>query len=141
LSVAFCNRFGRGLACHVAVLDRLGRGSPGFLDDLPLGVFFVCVRDRADRVALEVDPRRAGLERLQIAQGASVRFQCARDQARPKLWVPGDDVVVDTDLERLTRLAKAARIELGELGNALVYLESPWLVGNTLLQPHAFQRI
>jgi hypothetical protein len=84
---------------------------------------------------------RAGLERLQIAQGTSVRFQCARDQARSKLGVPGDDVVVDADLERLTRLAKAVRIKLGELGKALVHLESPRLVGNTLLQPHAFQRI
>jgi hypothetical protein len=86
---------------------------------------------------LEVDPRRAGLERLQIAQGTSVRFQCARNQARPKLRVLGDDVVVDADLERLTWLAKAVRKELGELGNALVDLESPRLVGSRLLQPHA----
>jgi hypothetical protein len=32
---------------------------------------------------------------------------------------------VDADLERLTRLAKAVRIELGELGNALVHSEFP----------------
>jgi hypothetical protein len=61
--------------------------------------------------------------------------------SRPKLGVPCDDVVVDADLERLTRLAKAVRIKFGELGKALVHLESPGLVGNTLLQPHAFQRI
>ena len=53
----------------------------------------------------------------------------------------GDDVVVDADLERLTRLAKAVRKELGELGNALVHLGPHGLVGNNLLQPHAFQRI
>jgi hypothetical protein len=38
--------------------------------------------------------------------------------------VPGDDVVVDADLERLTRLAKAARIEFGKLDNALVHFWS-----------------
>jgi hypothetical protein len=37
--------------------------------------------------------------------------------------MPGDDVVVDADLERLTRVAKAARIEFGKLGNALVHVE------------------
>jgi hypothetical protein len=31
---------------------------------VPLGVCFVRRRDHADRVALEVDPRRADLERL-----------------------------------------------------------------------------
>ena len=111
MSGAFLNRFGRGLARLLAVLDRLSRGTLGRLGDLPLGIFFVRRSDRADRVALEVDPRRAGRERLQIAQRASVRFQCSRDQARPKLGMPGDDVVVDADLERLTRLAKAAPIE------------------------------
>jgi hypothetical protein len=110
---------------RLAVLHRLSRGAPGRLGDLALGVFFVRLRDCADRVALEVDPRRPGPERLQISQGASVRFQCARDQARPKLRVLGDDVVVDADLERLTRLAKAVRKELGELGKALVHAKSP----------------
>ena len=40
-----------------------------------------------------------------------------------------DDVAVDADLERLTRLAKAVRIKLGELGNALVHwnLQEPLL--------------
>ena len=141
LSGVFRNKFGRGLACRLAVLARLSRRAPGRPGDLPLGVFFVRRRDRTDLVALEIDPRRAGLERLQIARGPSVHFQCARDQARPKLRVLGDDIVVDADLERLTRLAKAARIEFGELGNALVHLESPRLIGSDVLPPDAFQQL
>ena len=39
--------------------------------------------------------------------------------------MPGDDVVVDADLEGLTRLAKAVRIELGEVGDALVHSDFP----------------
>jgi hypothetical protein len=50
------------------------------------------------------------------------------------------DVVVDADLERLTRLAKAARIEFGKLGNALVHVEPPPLAGNNLLQPDRFSK-
>ena len=52
--------------------------------------------------------------------------------------MPGDDVVVDTDLKRLTRLVKAVRIELGKLANTLVHLESPRLIGNNVLQPDTF---
>jgi hypothetical protein len=33
--------------------------------------------------------------------------------------VPGDDVVVDADLERLTQLAKAARIEFGKVPSCM----------------------
>jgi hypothetical protein len=58
---------GRGaLTLALAVLDRLSRGALGRLGDLPFGVFFVRCRDRADRVAVEIDPRCAGLERLQM---------------------------------------------------------------------------
>ena len=42
-----------------------------------------------------------------------------------KLRVPGDNVVVDPDLERLPRLAKAVRKERRELRNGLVHLEPP----------------
>jgi hypothetical protein len=52
------------LGFPLGVLDRRGRGAPGRLGDLPLGVCFVRRRHHADRVALEVDPRRADLERL-----------------------------------------------------------------------------
>jgi hypothetical protein len=52
--------------------------------------------------------------------------------------VPGNDVVVDADLKRLTRLAKAVRIEFGKLGNTLVHLEPPRLIGNNVLQPDTF---
>ena len=81
--------------CRLA--DGLGRGSAGFLGDLPLGVCLIRRRDLADRIAIEVDPRRAGLERLQIAQGASVRFSMrsrlgyveARGcRAMTSLWMP-----------------------------------------------------
>jgi hypothetical protein len=83
-----------------AARNKFGRGAPGRLGDLPLGVFFVRRRNRAGRVAPEVDSPRAGFDRLQIAQGASVCFQCVCEHARPKLRVPGDNVVVDPDLER-----------------------------------------
>jgi hypothetical protein len=55
--------------------------------------------------------------------------------------VPRDDVVVDADFERLTRLAKAVRIKLGELGNTLAHLEISEQVGSNVLQPDGFQEI
>jgi len=51
LSGAFLKRFGRRLARLLAVLDRRNRCAPGRFGNLPLGVFFVRRRDRADRVA------------------------------------------------------------------------------------------
>jgi hypothetical protein len=54
LSGAFRNRFGRGLACRLAVLDRLSRGALGRLGDLALGIFFVRRSDRASSAAVTV---------------------------------------------------------------------------------------
>jgi hypothetical protein len=48
---------------------------------------------------------------------------------------------VDADFERLTRLAKAVRIKLGEPGNTLAHLEISEQVGSNVLQPDGFQEI
>jgi hypothetical protein len=70
-------------------------------------------------------------------------MQCGRGEQ-----VPGRDphkknacgLGLDADFERLTRLAKAVRIKLGELGNTLAHLEISEQVGSNVLQPDGFRK-
>jgi hypothetical protein len=84
--------------CRLAALDGLGRGSAGFLGDLPLAVCFIRRRDLAGDVALKVDPWRAGLERRPVFRALGVLLEQALDPGPAHLRVLADDLFVYADL-------------------------------------------
>jgi len=119
LSSAVRNRFGPGLACRAAILDR---DSPGSLGDFPPGVFFVRSRDLARDVTRQVDPWRAGRERRPVFGALGVLLEQALDLWLAHLRVPADNLIVYADLEGpAIRPAEATRVQLGEQVDALVH--------------------
>jgi len=82
LSSAFRNRFGWGLACRAAVLDCLGRDSPGFLGDLPFGIFFVRGRDLARDVTHQVANPLAINSKIAVARFGRPTVDAKADRSR-----------------------------------------------------------
>jgi hypothetical protein len=91
----------------LTVLDLPGLRATFCLGDLQLGSLLILERDLACDIAVQVNPRRADLERAPIGHATGIDLQCALDHAWLKLWVLGDDVFAGTDFERPTQFVRS----------------------------------
>src|SRR5262249_9175244 len=98
---ALCNghRVRAGLVCRLAVLDRLGRGTPRRPRDLDQRVLLVLECDLAGRLAIQVDAGRAGIERRPVHLALYVSLQQALDPVPAELRVLCDDLFADAERE------------------------------------------
>jgi hypothetical protein len=125
---ALCNgrRVRSGLIRRLAVLDRLGRGTPGRPRDLDQRALLLLECDLAGRLAIQVDAGRAGLERRPVHLALYVSLQQALDPVPAQLRVLCDDLLANAERERPAFHAiKTPRVEIDEQVEAFAHSGPP----------------